>query len=120
MTIIFSTSVSKTIMSNLEKARQDSGNGGSLVGRAPFEHSFSITSTDTEITNIAATGNIVPVTIMPPEVFDSTENVNFTTDVWSFGVLLWEMFTGGEDVNRHLERLHANSSRGLPYSSKLC
>ena len=89
-----------------------------MVGRAPFEHSFSITSTDTEITNIAATGNIVPVTIMPPEVFDSTENLNFTTDVWSFGILLWEMFTGGEDVNKHMDHLHATASKSLPFSSE--
>ena len=106
-------------MSNLEKARQDIGIDGSMVGRAPFEQSFSISSTDTEITNIDTTGNLLPVTIMPPEVFESRENVNFTTDVWSFGVLLWEMFTGGEDVNRHFDHLRAMSSQGLSFSGKL-
>ena len=101
-------------MFNLPQSRQDSG--GSVVERAQFEHSLS---TETDYTTVYETSNLVPCTILPPEVFGSKQSVNFTTDVWSFGILLWEMFTGGEDVNRHLDHLRAMSSQSLPFSRKL-
>ena len=69
---------------------------GNQVRPAQYEQSMS---TDTEITTIGVTGTVLPVTIMPPEVFDSLESVNFTTDVWSFGILVWEILTLGKMKN---------------------
>ena len=115
MIFICSASVSKdghAMM--LEKTRKDSGFCGSMVWRAYYKKSISI---ETEITTTGATGSVLPCTIMPPEVLESRENVTFSTDVWSFGVLLWEMFTGGEDVNKHLRHLHAQTPISSPFFS---
>ena len=60
----------------------------------------------------------LPLVILPPEVFYSRENVSLETDVWSFGILLWEMFTGGLSVNRHLSQLHAQSPGGSSFEGK--
>ena len=87
----------------------------SMDGRAQFEQSLS---TETGITTIDATMQL-PLTILPPELFDSIENVNYTTDVWSFGILLWEMFTGGKDVNRYLRQLHTQAQRSLSFSGEI-
>lgn len=89
----------------------------SMDERAQYEQSVSI---ETGITTIDATMPL-PLTILPPELFDSIENVNYTTDVWSFGILLWEMFTGGMDVNRYMRQLHAQATRSssLPWDSEI-
>ena len=78
-------------------------------------------SSGTEITNVGttATGSKLPLPIMPPEIWESTEHLSFATDVWSFGVLLWEMFTGGRDVTKYMMQLHSQSSRALDFPCEL-
>ena len=102
-------------LSRVFQCNGDRENSGNVVRPAQYEQSMS---TDTEITTIDVTGTVLPVTIMPPEVFDCLESVNFSTDVWSFGILLWEMFTGGEDVNKHMDHLHAKASKSSPFPSE--
>ena len=100
------------VMTFLMKSDDDSG---SMVGRAQYEQSIS---SETNISTTGATGSKLPLTIMPPEIWDSRENVNFATDVWSFSILLWELFTGGQDVNRHMKCLYAQASSSSPFSSE--
>ena len=78
-------------------------------------------SSGTEITNVGTTasGSKLPLPIMPPEIWESTEHLSFATDVWSFGVLLWEMFTGGRDVTKYMMQLHNQSSRALDFPCEL-
>ena len=92
--------------------QSDDDNG--MDGRPKYEHRASI---ETGITTIEATMQL-PLAILPPEVFYSTENVSLETDVWSFGILLWEMFTGGQSVNRHMRQLHAQSPGDSPFSGE--
>ena len=92
--------------------QSDDDNG--MKCRPQYEQRASI---DTGITTIDATMQL-PLAILPPEVFYSTENVGLETDVWSFGILLWEMFTGGQSVNSHMRQLYAQSPGGSPFEGE--
>lgn len=56
---------------------------------------------------------MLPIRWMPPE---SILYRKFTTesDVWSFGVLLWEIFTYGKQPWYQLSNTEVSPARGLP------
>ena len=57
-----------------------------------------------EEASLVLAGLRLPLYLLPPELWRLGKMGSYT-DVWSFGILLWDTFTGGWDASVHLERI---------------
>ena len=65
------------------------------------------------------TGGRLPVKWMSPEaIFDSIYTTE--SDVWSFGILLWEMFTAGRNAIGWMLEVNKRESSFVPFAGKFC
>ena len=83
------------------------------------ESSIATTNASSVFTgSTPATAIKLPLYLLPPEVWAADE-LSLETDVWSFGILLWEMFTGGQHPLAYMLRVR-NVEAGNPnFSSEL-
>ena len=91
----------------------------SMVSTETTETAIATTNASSVLTGSTPKSAIkLPLYLLPPEVW-TTDELSLETDVWSFGILLWEMFTGGEHSLAYMLRVR-NVEAGNPnFSSKL-
>ena len=60
----------------------------------------------------------LPLYLLPPEAWQCAAGgeVSTSTDVWSFGIVLWEMFSGGWNAVRYMQDIQQRQSNRDSFS----
>ncbi len=78
-----------------EERRRRRGRFDSCATASTYTDSDSDDAEAEQAAASAKKSHMLPLYQLPPDVWTNVESATSATDVWSFGILLWELFTAG-------------------------
>jgi len=77
-----------------------------------------------KLTYLYKRGTIIPIRYMSPKFFENNKTFNIQTDLWAFGIIVWEIFTDKRvdgkipapyNVNRGVQKILENPKNDLVF-----